>query len=599
VLPALIGRDQPAELLESEIQRTLDSHGGLVLVAGEAGIGKTTLISQMMTKARDNGALVLSATCWDHEGAPGYWPWVQVLRAIRREFGPDGWEEVSSAAGDGLTFLLGDFTEPPSDLGDDAEFWLCDALTTLLATVARDRPVIVALDDLHWADAPSLRAVDFVMRHTWFERILLVGTYRDVEVESEHPLAGLLRSLESKATTMTLAGLDRPAVGDLIARVTGQEPDRDVVTEIHRRTGGNPLFVEQLADLWQGHGQTDVVPLGIRDVVHRRLELLPARLRELLSQAAVLGPEFNRRAVATLAGMPVAEVHEMLHHATLNRLVSPAESGTFVFTHELVRDILYTGLSEDERRLRHASALRVLVDTHAEPARLAYHAYLAVPDVTADEAVKHLLAAGHEAACRQVADEAASHFRRAMKLVPADQQHRRALIAARVNDPLQKSRRFDEPGEQRPDPDPGGGDAAEFGEFRFDGSVWTLTFAERTVHVPDAKGLHDLHALLGQPGTDIPAATLLTADAPAEAEAARSLGGDAVLDETAKAQYKRRLDELDDEIDRAVNFDDHDRAAALDREREALLDELRRAAGLGGPDRPHAAADLRKRPTDN
>ena len=105
---ALIGRDRPAGTLQAEISRTVDSHGGLVLITGEAGIGKTALAFAAVEEARRRDVLVLSATCWDREGAPGYWPWVQVVRSLQRTAPPDEWQAARTAAGDGLDFLLGE-----------------------------------------------------------------------------------------------------------------------------------------------------------------------------------------------------------------------------------------------------------------------------------------------------------------------------------------------------------------------------------------------------------------------------------------------------------------------------------------------------------
>ena len=110
---ALIGRDRPAGTLQAEISRTIDSHGGLVLIAGEAGIGKTALVVAAMEEARRRDALVLSAACWEREGAPGYWPWVQVVRNLERTAAPHEWQGARAAAGDALSFLLGEASEAP------------------------------------------------------------------------------------------------------------------------------------------------------------------------------------------------------------------------------------------------------------------------------------------------------------------------------------------------------------------------------------------------------------------------------------------------------------------------------------------------------
>ncbi|NED98794.1 ATP-binding protein [Phytoactinopolyspora halotolerans] len=649
--PALIGRERPAQLLRAEVQRTLGSHGGFVLVAGEPGVGKTTLVAQVLHDADRQGALVVGGTCWDREGAPGYWPWVQAVRSLERQVDPAEWAAAVRSAGDGLTFLVGDISEPPpmGDL-DDAAFRLCDSVTTLLSTIARRHPLIVALDDLHWADSSSLQMLDFVVRHTWFERVLVVGTYRDVEVETpDHPLRELLRPLEMKATTITLTGLDEPGVAALVTQVTGEQPDDELAAQIHRRTGGNPLFVEQMARLWLIGGTLETAPPSLRDAVDRHLSYLPKAVVEMLADAAVIGPEFHRQVLASVSGMPAAEAHQLLQQAALTRLVVPLESGRFRFAHDLVREILYDGLDPERRRRGHADVVRALQARDGgktEPAHLAYHAYHAVPDVPVREAMRYLLAAGREAACRLASEEASTHYQRALELVADDEPRSRASVLLaladqyrRIGDADAARQRLDavveladhlgdeelrgratatlgeltaatEPVESdaeldsshpaqasdgavdrrseaiHPAPDRAAAGAAPgdagSNEFRFDGAVWTLTFAGRTVHLPDAKGLRDLHVLLSNPGSEILASELLTAGGDAEALAGRRLGGDPVLDDTAKEQYRRRLAQLNGEIERAVDRGDDVRADELDRERDALLEELRTAAGLGG-----------------
>ncbi|WP_222851328.1 ATP-binding protein [Phytoactinopolyspora mesophila] len=615
--PTLIGRERPLELVQAEVNRTLDSHGGLVLVTGEAGVGKTTLVTRALSEASSRGALIASGACWEHEGAPGYWPWVQVLRSVQRELGPEGWASATEAVGEGLTYLLGDFTVPPTSAEfSDAAFQLFDSVTSLLATVAREQALVIALDDLHWADPASLQLLDFVVRHTWFERVLLVGTYRDVEVEtSGHPLRDCLRPLEMKATAVTLTGLDVSAVAGVITQITGSAPTEEYAVEIHHRTGGNPLFVEQMARLSQAGGQLDVVAPGLRDAVHRHLSYLPRPILNVLTDAAVLGPEFHRQTLAAVAGLPAAEVRQLLDEATVTRLVVPMGSGRFAFAHDLVRQTLHDTLETAELRARHAAATRALKerprdDTSAS--RLAHHAYLAVPEISEPAAIRYLLAAAREASCRLASEESATHYRRVLELIPADHPWRRAWVTFALADQQRRARKTDDArqtfeqagvmAEKLDDAElrarvqhalaelapPSDGPRIPAGEdgignvFRFDGSVWTLTFAGRTVHIPDAKGLHDLHFLLSRPGVDVPAVDLLTDGSDAEIRASRQLGGDDMLDDTAKAQYRHRLTQLDDEIERALGQHDDARAGELDRERAALLDELRAAAGLAG-----------------
>ncbi|WP_084963084.1 AAA family ATPase [Thermoactinospora rubra] len=407
----LIGRDHPAALLRAEISRTVASHGGLVLVTGEPGIGKTTLLTSAAEEARRQGALVLSGSCWDSEAAPGYWPWVQVMRALRRS---DEGALAEQAVGTRLASLIGEETDA---------FQVYDSVTTALVTVSQRRPVMVVLDDLHWADPASLRLLEFVAQHAWFERLLLVGAYRDAEAE---PIP-----LLSRATTIGLAGLERADVGRLMARITGLEPPEELVAEVHARTGGNPFFVEQTARLWHGGGSATAVPPGIRDAVRRRLDLLPAPVADLLGQACVLGRQFHRRVLAVLAGQPVPLTDRLLDQAVAARLLTVQGGGVFAFAHDLVRETLYDSLPD--ARERHARLVEALdldpdLTSHVLPADLAHHAHLAGDLLPSSRVVELLLAAAQDAAARLAREEAAAHYRRALEAASGSPPQRRVGI---------------------------------------------------------------------------------------------------------------------------------------------------------------------------
>jgi tetratricopeptide (TPR) repeat protein len=433
---ALIGRDRPAGTLRAEISRTIDSHGGLVLVAGEAGIGKTALVVAAMEEVKSRDVLVLSAASWERGGAPGYWPWVQVVRNLERAALPQEWHGARAAAGDGLSFLLGEASEAPRPAGSETGgFRLYDAVTTLLVTASRSRPVVVVLEDLHWADAASVKLLDFVVRHSWFERLLVVGTYRDDEVEAAgHPLAPLILPLVAHARTVALTGLDRNSVGLLITRTAARAPDDELVAEIHRRTGGNPLFVEQMARLW--HGGTSITGIApvIRDAIERRLVHLPPGVVKVLTMAAVLGAEFDPPVLAACVREPVTQVTALLHHAVTARLVVSVDEGRFSFAHDLVRETLYESLDDAELRRLHGAVVRAVerspdLASRVAPAARANHARLAVPDIDAADALTLLLDAARDASRRLASEEAARHYGHALDLVAEDAPRQRAAIA--------------------------------------------------------------------------------------------------------------------------------------------------------------------------
>ncbi len=443
-----------------------------MLVTGEAGIGKSTLVTDAAHEARRRGALVVGGSCWDSDNTPGYWPWVQILRGLRRSATAVEWAAAQEASDGRLAVLLGDPAGvatgaahggesaaeagavgvhsggPHADGGpgegspgwgpsEGAEaFGLFDAVTTALVAVSQSRPLVVVLDDLHSSDPASLRLLEFAAQHAWFERLLLIGTYRDVEVEAPgHPLQPLILPLVSRAAaTLTLTGLGRDEVGALMTVTTGREPAPQLVDEVHRRTGGNPFFVEQTARLWHSGAPVSTIPPGVREAVRQRLALLPDPVVSLLTSAALLGREFRRQVLAVVHGAPVPHVERLLESAVVARVVVPRPSGQYAFAHDLLRETLYASLDDAEARARHAAAVRAL-DTHGglgnavPPGALARHAHLAGDALERDRRIDLLLAAARDASGRLADEEATEHYRRALAVASgADPDLRRATL---------------------------------------------------------------------------------------------------------------------------------------------------------------------------
>ncbi|MEU6859717.1 AAA family ATPase [Glycomyces sp. NPDC046736] len=420
----LIGRDRPALALRSAVERTVTSHGGLALVTGEAGIGKTALVTDAAAHRRDD-LLVAFATSWESEAVPDYWLWTQVLRALRARLGEDAWRSLAPAPA--AEALLGE-----ADGSPPGEFELFDAVTQLLIAAARRGPILVVLDDLHFADAGSLELLKFACQHTWFERVLFVGTYRDSEIDPGHHLRARMLSLVTKATMISLDGLDEDGVAALVRATVGTEPDAETVSEITRRTGGNPFFVEQTAQLWASGQPVDATSAGMRDALRRRIDQLPEALTRMLTLASVGGREFHAGVMAQAAGLDVHQIEAALDAACQTRLVR-RERDRYVFVHDLVRETLYNTMSDEEAAHHHGCVVRALVADESLQklmltTEIAHHAWVAGDDLDAEIAVDFLAKAAVESSSCLSVPGAEKHLRRALERCTPEMVARRVKL---------------------------------------------------------------------------------------------------------------------------------------------------------------------------
>jgi class 3 adenylate cyclase len=251
-----VGRDAERAFMRGALDSALGGQGQLVLVAGEAGIGKTRVAEELAAEVRAREVRVVWGRCHEGEGAPAYWPWRQALRALAA--GRPAAAPGEGEAADGLGRLLPELAEaaggplPAAPVDPEvARFRLFDAMAASLREAAADTGLVVVLDDLHWADRASLLLLEFVARELADSRLLLVGTYRDVEVDRHHRLSGTLAELfrQPVTTRVALGGLHQGQVGRFIANVAGIDPAADLVTALHGQTEGNPYFVSELVRL--------------------------------------------------------------------------------------------------------------------------------------------------------------------------------------------------------------------------------------------------------------------------------------------------------------------------------------------------------------
>jgi DNA-binding CsgD family transcriptional regulator len=431
---AFVGREPEMEALLAGLGDAISGRGRFFLLGGEPGIGKTRLADEFSTRAKAAGALVLWGRCWEAGGAPAYWPWIQSLRGLLRELAPEALRGRVAGGGPDLAQLLPELrerlpelSEPAPASPETARFRLFDALSGFLRRASEDQPLLLVLEDLHAADAPSLLLLQFVAGELGGSRMLVLATYRDMELTRDHPLAAGLSELvrAQGATRVSLSGLSRPEAGRLIETIAGRTPPAELVAAIHRETEGNPLFVGEVvrALVSEGWLRSGVdhrpwpIPEGVREVIGRRLQRLPKDCRRILAVGSVIGRDFTVEALKRITGRSAEDLLDAVRDAVVAGVISDVRPvpGTFRFAHSLIRDTLYEELMPADRIRLHrevGEALEALYARDPQPhlAELAYHFFEAAPAGDTRKAVDHAVAAGKRAVALLAYEEAVRLF---------------------------------------------------------------------------------------------------------------------------------------------------------------------------------------------
>jgi DNA-binding SARP family transcriptional activator len=428
-----VGRDGELALLVDLFERAAEGDAVFVAIAGEGGIGKTRLVAELA--ARSSGRVILYGRCDEDEVVP-FGPWVELLTRLVAETPDadlqaslDGHAESVARLIPELHDRLASATVEVHRDSEDEQRRLFAAVATLVERLAAREPLVLVLDDLHWADRSSLLLLRQLASSETLRRVLIVGTYRDTELAETHLLVEVLADLERDrpAVRIRLRGLERTELTMLVAAWRGGPLAPETIETIQRETGGNPFFVKQLVQHVEESSDGGYrVPAGLRDVIVKRVARLPGEASRILKTAALIGREFEFGLLNAVVGLPEDETLDALDAAVQAGVIVevPDTPGRYAFAHALLRTTLEQELTATRRARIHAAIGAAIErqhdgDLHSHLDELARH-FTAAGAAEADRAVAYSLRAGEHATGRLAYDEAAEYIARALRLRERD-----------------------------------------------------------------------------------------------------------------------------------------------------------------------------------
>ena len=438
-----VGRHEEMDRLRAAVDDAFSGRGGMVMLIGEPGIGKTRTAEELATYARIRGADVVLGRCYEDQGAPPFCPWRQAIGSYVQEHDRD---TVRSNMGDGaasiadivsdIRALIPDLPSLPPLEPADARFRQFESVSSFLTSTSRERPFVVILDNLQWADTDSLRLLEFLAPSLQRSRVLIVGTYREAELSRRHPLANTVGELakETGFQRVVLRGLRREDVVRYVELVLRVQPPTGLANDLYRNTEGHPLFVNETVRLLAQEGQLSQetlaakeswslrIPQGLRAVVGRRLERLSEDCNRALTIAAVIGREFGLDQLERLVeGLSTEQLLEVLEEACAAQVIEElgTDVGRYQFAHTLVQQTLATELSTTRRVRLHARIAAELEELwgdslEAHAAELAHHFNEAATVSGTEKLVRYSLMAGERALAAHAYEESLSLFQRAL-----------------------------------------------------------------------------------------------------------------------------------------------------------------------------------------
>jgi DNA-binding SARP family transcriptional activator len=427
-----IGRGGELDLLLDAYRRAASGAGRPVVVCGEPGIGKTRLVEELTARVPD--AVVAWGRCPESAAQAAFWPCIQIGRQL---------EGADALDGDLVAELLPDDDVQPSDDPTAERFALHLSIARILATAKR--PLVLVVDDLHWADPASLRVIEFVASELRNTRTLLVVTTRPTPPGAPSALVDCLGELARQpgSARLDLAGLSEREVEHWMSGRARQPAHPAVASFVYDRTDGNPFFVGEIVELLAGEGRLGdaevagrglTVPAGVQDVIRRRIGRLPAASQQLLTSASIVGRTFDVDVLAEVTGSSALEVLDGLEPGLLAGIVEETDlPGRFQFSHALMSDALASEVSPARRARLPATIAPALAslraaDLDSHLAELAHHAFEGAAAGTATQAYEWTVRSARQSATRLAFEDAAHGWELALHALdlarPGDREER-------------------------------------------------------------------------------------------------------------------------------------------------------------------------------
>jgi predicted ATPase/DNA-binding SARP family transcriptional activator len=447
----MVGRERELQEARGLWNQALSGQGRLLLISGEPGVGKTRLVRELLTQAEVSAGRALVGASYAEGGAP-YAAFGQIIRQVLAGESDDGFDGSTELAEVLPELVLADLltlapelrlhypdvpTNPPLDDPQAEQHRLLQNLLTFFTALSDRTPLLLVLEDVHWADSGTLSLLRHLARHTRQGRVMITATYREVELDQARPFHEVLLDLnrERLATRLKLTRLDRAQTGELLAVLFDEEITPEFLDGIYRETEGNPFFVEEMCkalvesgELWYKDGRWHRpsidelgIPQGVRVAIQSRVRALPTEAQETLRLAAILGREFEFVTLAEASKLDEDALIDALESAERAQLIeelSGQRGETFAFVHALFASTLVEGLRALQRRRLHrraASAIEILYpDDDSRLEALAHH-YSQAGE--AEKAAGYLLKAGERARKLYASEEAVDHYRQALALL--------------------------------------------------------------------------------------------------------------------------------------------------------------------------------------